>query len=135
MELVIDRHCFVCGPDNEQGLRLTLEHREGHAAATFTPTRTHQGYQGVSHGGIVAALLDEVMVYAASSGRRLAATAEMTTRFVRPAPVGEAIHLTARVVRERRNLVFCEAEARNAAGELLASATGKLLRGEVETVL
>lgn len=130
LELIIDGHCFVCGPENPHGLRLQIEYGDGRATATFTPQRVHQGYRGVSHGGIMAALLDEVMVYAAVSRGRLAATAEMTTRFIRPAQVGETIRLTATVVRHRRRLIECEAEALSPAGELLASATGKLLQGE-----
>jgi uncharacterized protein (TIGR00369 family) len=126
--LEIDRHCFVCGPDNPGGLHATLERGEGTASCTFTPRPEHQGYAGISHGGILAALLDEVMVYAAVSLGALTSTAEMTVRFHKPAPTGEPLQLTGEVTRHQRRLVECRAEARTQDGTLVASATGKLMQ-------
>lgn len=131
--LEVDRRCFVCGPENPTGLQAAFEAGEGSARGTFTPRHEHQGYSGVSHGGILAALLDEAMVYAAASLGAWVATAEMTIRYCRPAPTAAPIAVQARVVRQRRRLFECEAELRAEDGTLLASASGKLIRSESES--
>ena len=55
------RMCFVCGLQNPIGLHLHLyEIEPGLIETTYTAPAHFQGYPGVLHGGIVAALLDEV---------------------------------------------------------------------------
>ena len=50
------------------------------------------GFEGFAHGGIVAALLDEVMAWAAMTGAgRPCMTGEMAVRYLRPVPVSEEI--------------------------------------------
>lgn len=129
MNLEIDRYCFVCGPENPQGLHARFECGAGKARVCFVPRSEHQGYAGVSHGGIVTALLDEAMVYAATSLGCWTATAEITVRFRRPVPTGEALVVTAEVVRQQRRIIECRAEAHGPDGALLATATAKLMQG------
>lgn len=129
MNLEVDRYCFVCGPENPQGLHAQFECGEGKASVRFVPREEHQGYSGVSHGGIVTALLDEAMVYAATSLGHWTATAEITVRFRRPVPTTEELLVTAEVVQQQRRIIECRAEARAPDGTLLATATGKLMQG------
>jgi uncharacterized protein (TIGR00369 family) len=129
VNLQIDRRCFVCGPDNERGLKLRFEHADGKATVQCTIDPEYQGYSGVSHGGILAAILDETMVYAAVSLGKWVATAEMTVRYSKPVPVGELITVRAEVTRHQRRLVECSAEVTDEHGVVLASATGKLVQG------
>ena len=134
MNLEIDRHCFVCGPENPAGLHLTFEAADGKARTEITLSSDHQGYAGVVHGGIIAAVLDEVMVYAAITLGRWAATAEMTVRYSKPALLGVPLSVTGEVIRHQRRLVECRAELRAPDGLILATATGKLMQGRpVET--
>lgn len=128
MRLTTDESCFVCGPENESGLRVRFECGEGRSRAEFTPAEAHQGYAALTHGGILAALLDEAMVYAAVSLGGWVATAEMTVRYRRPAAVGAPLTVTAHVTRDTLRLVECAADIRDAAGTLIARATGKMLR-------
>ena len=125
----IDDYCFVCGPANEAGLQARFECAEGRATGSYIPRAEHQGYTGISHGGVLAALLDEVMVYAAVTLGRWVTTAELTIRYNRPAHTGSPLTLIGEVTRHQRRLVECKAEIRDEAGELIASATGKLLQG------
>ncbi|MGN6553331.1 MAG: PaaI family thioesterase [Verrucomicrobiota bacterium] len=119
--------CFVCGESNASGLKLRF-HTDGRVVQTrFTPTPEHIGFKQVVHGGILATLLDEIMVWACVvQTRRFAYCAELNVRFAKPSRPGEEILVTAELVTNRRNKIFeAKAETRNAAGELLASATGK----------
>lgn len=53
-------HCFVCGMRNQYGLKLRFYTREnGEVVSRFAVPEQYQGYPGVVHGGIVAAMLDE----------------------------------------------------------------------------
>ena len=56
--------CFVCGDSNPRGLRMRFQ-REGElVVARFTPEADHQGYDDRVHGGVLSAVLDEMMVWA-----------------------------------------------------------------------
>jgi uncharacterized protein (TIGR00369 family) len=129
MRIEVDRYCFVCGPDNPEGLKATFDCAEGRATARYFAREEHQGYAGISHGGILAALLDEAMVYAAATLGRWVATAEMTVRYLKPAPTGEWLQVRAEVVQHRRKLVEATAEILREDGTVLASAAGKLIQG------
>jgi len=129
LELIDDNGCFVCGQANPVGLRLRFAADSGRATTTLTLDRRYQGYAGIAHGGVVAALLDEAMAYAAISLGRWAATAEMTVRYLRPVPMGEPLLLVAHVTRDTARLAECAAELRDRAGQPLARATAKLVKG------
>ena len=60
-----DKHCFVCGEKNPNGLNLTFSFREGKVVTEFILHKTYQGYKDIVHGGIISTLLDESMVKAA----------------------------------------------------------------------
>lgn len=109
--------CFVCGESNAHGLQLRF-HSDGRTVHTrFTPAAEHIGFKGVTHGGLLATVLDEIMVWAvAVASRRFAYCAEMTVRFQRPARPGEELTATAELVADGRGKIF---EAR---GELRSPA-------------
>jgi uncharacterized protein (TIGR00369 family) len=52
--------CFGCGMKNPMGLKLTFTDRDEYIQASWNPSETYQGYPNVLHGGIIAALLDEI---------------------------------------------------------------------------
>lgn len=121
--------CFVCGESNAHGLRLRF-HADGRVVHTrFTPRAEHIGFKGVTHGGLLATVLDEIMVWAvAVATRRFAYCAEMTVRFQKPARPAEELSASAELVADRRGKLFeARAELRTASGEVIATATGKYL--------
>ncbi|MDI3341920.1 MAG: PaaI family thioesterase [Sphaerobacter sp.] len=124
-----DHGCFGCGEGNPIGLRLAFyRHGERGVRAVFTPQREHEGYHGVTHGGILSTLLDEAMSWAVLSDGRLAVTARMDVHFRRPVPVGQPVEVVAEVVRDRGRLVETRGEIRDEAGRVLVSATGAFAR-------
>ena len=54
--------CFACGPDHEHGLHLHFESSGIRTTCHTEITSTHQSYDGIVHGGILATLLDATMV-------------------------------------------------------------------------
>jgi uncharacterized protein (TIGR00369 family) len=122
------RSCFVCGEANPVGLKLRF-HTDGRAVhAHFTPRPEHIGFKGVVHGGIIATLLDEIMVWAcAVQTKQFAFCAEMNVRFLKPARPNEEVIATSELTANKRRLFEAKAELRNSAGEVLATATGKYI--------
>ena len=54
------RFCFVCGVKNPVGLKMVFEQTgPGEVSAVITVPEHFEGYPGVVHGGITAAMLDE----------------------------------------------------------------------------
>ena len=128
-ELPHTKSCFVCGESNVHGLRQRFETDGRIVRARFTPRAEHVGFQKVVHGGILATVLDEIMVWACAVGaRKFGFCAEMTVRYHRPATPGEELIVEAELVENRRGRIFeAKSEVRNAASEVVASATGKYM--------
>lgn len=123
------KSCFVCGDANPIGLQLKFETDGRIVRTSFTPRPEHIGFRRVIHGGILATLLDETMVWAcAVPSRRFAFCAEMNVRFLHPARPGEEISATAELASNRRGRLFeATGELRNPQGLVLATAKGKYL--------
>ena len=96
------KHCFVCGMENPHGLQLSFYEQESGevVAETIVPER-YQGYPGVVHGGIVAAMLDEVAMRAAmvADHNRFMVTAKMTLRYRKQIPVEAPLRFIGRIER------------------------------------
>ncbi len=123
--------CFVCGRSNASGLRaeFLFDETERTLRGRFTPRTEHQGYEGIVHGGVIAALLDEAMVKLSGRTGAPAVSAELAVRFRAPAAPGESLAVLARITAEAGRLV--EAEARVERGStVIAEARGKMLRGK-----
>lgn len=128
-ELPHTHSCFVCGESNPGGLKLRFHTDGRQVTASFTPRAEHIGFKGVVHGGLLATVLDEIMVWAcAVQTRRFAFCAELNVRFVHPLTPGEEARVTGELVENRRNRIFAaHGTVRNLAGDILAEGTGKYM--------
>ena len=95
----------------------------------FTPRPEHIGFKQVVHGGLIATVLDEIMVWACvTQTKRFAYCAELTVRFQNPLRPGEETLATAELVANRRDKIFeVKSELKDNAGKTLATATGKYI--------
>jgi acyl-coenzyme A thioesterase PaaI-like protein len=120
-----DDWCFVCGRENPIGLKTVWTLDEGGAArARFSPGREHQGWRGIVHGGILAALLDEAMAQRLRLEGIHAVTAGLDIRYRKPAPTGAPILIEGRLVSERSRSLRLAAWARGEDGQCFAEAEG-----------
>lgn len=122
-----DTNCFVCGKDNPIGLRLKVKKTEKGVRAEFTPKSLYEGYEGYIHGGIISALLDEVMVWAAKLMGKRVMSAELSVRFKKPVPVDKTITIEGKITDVKKRLLYGEACIYNDENTVLATATGKLV--------
>ncbi len=97
-------HCFVCGPDNPIGLKLTFRAYQDGVQATFVPTDLHVGYDGLVHGGILAALVDDALANIWFMRGQPAVTGRIEVRFRRPVRPGDHLVVTARPTGSRGGL-------------------------------
>ncbi len=123
------RHwCFGCGDRNPEGLHIEFGVDGRRVHGRFTARQSHQGYPGVAHGGIAAAVLDEAMGWAMYAAGAWAMTARLQVKYRRPLPLGEELAVTAEVVRERGRWLEARAEVRTLAGGPIAQADGLFVR-------
>jgi uncharacterized protein (TIGR00369 family) len=121
--------CFVCGKDNPIGLKLESLYKEGKVEATFVPEREHIGYENIIHGGIITSILDEVMVWVPwTKTGHYYFTGEIIVRFSKPLPQGTEVKATARLLKEGKRICETEAELKDNAGNVYATAKGKYIR-------
>jgi uncharacterized protein (TIGR00369 family) len=127
--------CFVCGLENPIGLKMAFyEDDEGRVVAEFSPGDEHQGYPGVVHGGIVTALLDEVLGRVAIAAGRWMVTGRLNMRFRRPVPLGQTLTVIGEVVTWKKRTLEARGEIRLADGQVGAEATGTFLEIPLEKV-
>ncbi|MBV9616231.1 MAG: PaaI family thioesterase [Ktedonobacteraceae bacterium] len=97
--------CFACGSRNPYGLHMVFCEDEGTVVSDVQPHEEHQGFPGVIHGGIVAAVLDEALNRTSLLTERPAwsMTARLEVRYRRNVPYGPLLRVRARpgIVRNR----------------------------------
>ena len=77
--------CFGCGKKNPIGMKLEFLDFDKSVRARWMPTELYQGYPNVLHGGIIAALLDEVGAWYVSVKIGTAGvTSEMNIKYLNP---------------------------------------------------
>ncbi len=128
-----DGWCFVCGQENPLGLRLAWTLRaDGRAAARFRAGRHHQGWIGVVHGGILAAVLDEAMAQRLQLGGLRTVTAKLEIRYRRPTPIDTPLVAEGWVESESAHGMRLRATVCDEGGTCFAEALGTCVRIESE---
>ncbi|MER8186272.1 PaaI family thioesterase [Kitasatospora sp. NPDC094015] len=106
-------HCFGCGPQHPQGLRLDAVAGEGLTVdAEFTVRPEHQGGPGLAHGGVLMTAMDETLGTLNWLLHTPAVTGRLETDFVRPVPVDSVLHIHARVTGVHGRKIYSAAEGR-----------------------
>jgi len=131
--------CFGCGPSNSKGLQLRSYVRGGVIVATFKPFPEHDNGIGYLNGGIISTLLDchsaaavlleaEKHGWTALPGTAMPfVTAGLDVRFLRPAPLHEAVALRTAVLRASEPEITAEVQL-VADGKTCASAVASWRR-------
>lgn len=115
-------NCFVCGPDNDTGLRLDFTYEDGKAITWFDSPSRFEGYEGVIHGGIIAALLDEVMAKVILAQDLTAVTADLHIRYRKPLPVGQKVKVTGCITLQKTRTIHAAADLTDEKGVVYAEA-------------
>jgi uncharacterized protein (TIGR00369 family) len=108
----LDKHCFGCGTENHNGLRMTFARSGDRLRTQLTIPPQFRGWSSLVHGGVIATILDEVMSWTAIVvSRRFILTKNITVNYHRPVYVGAkvtAIGSISERYQERRATVAAE---------------------------
>lgn len=121
-------NCFGCGSDNAKGLHLHFDFTaDEQATANWVTSRDYEGYEGVIHGGIIAAALDEAMAQAVVASGRKALTCELRVRLRRQIAPGDSLEIRGWIAAVERRKLTAEASLAGAEGEERAHAWATFL--------
>jgi uncharacterized protein (TIGR00369 family) len=115
--------CFCCGEDNPIGLHLAIKSSEGTASAVWTVSENYVGWNNTLHGGILAAIADEVMGHVVDLKREKVVTAHMEVDFIVPIRLGDTLRCEASISSTGRRSVKTEAVIR-VNGQIAAKSSG-----------
>jgi len=131
-----DLHCYGCGPDNPEGLRIKSYWRgEGEAVCHHTAgVNFCAGPKHFVYGGLIASLIDCHSICTASAqayreaGREIGegepiyfATGRLDVQYLRPVPIEEEMEVVARVTDSSEKKITLEATL-SAGGKVCATA-------------
>ncbi|MCP4567307.1 MAG: PaaI family thioesterase [FCB group bacterium] len=131
-ELPLYSGCFVCGQENRIGLKARFFWDGEKAVCDIVAEEAFAGYKNILHGGIVATLLDEIMIKALLAEDILAVTAEITIRLKNPVYTGDNLHLEGWKTDQAGNVFHTRGRAVNQSGEIVAEATAKYVKPKEE---
>lgn len=124
------RKCFACGLENQIGLKLKFyETAPGEVTVDHIVPDAYQGYPGVVHGGVVAAMLDEVAGRTQMGGDppRFMFTARLDIRYRHNVPTGQPLRMVGRAGKVKRRTATASAQLFGPDGSLLAEAEALLV--------
>ena len=121
--------CFVCGPDNPDGMHLvfTLDEDRNIFICHFNLGARYTGPPGHCHGGIIAAILDDAMGKVNKLRHVVALTKEMTVEYLKPVPLHQPLHVESREVSVHGRQHINAAEILNDNNEVLARSRGTFI--------
>ncbi|MDD2494579.1 MAG: PaaI family thioesterase [Tissierellia bacterium] len=103
----VSKNCFVCGIENEGSLNTKFyELENGELMSISYPNEIHQSYPDRMHGGVISAILDEIIGRAImiSDPNAWGVTAELNIKYKKPVPFNKPIRAVARITRNSRLL-------------------------------
>jgi acyl-coenzyme A thioesterase PaaI-like protein len=124
------RNCFACGVENPVGMKLKFyETAPGEVTVEHIVPDKYQGYPGVVHGGVVAAILDEVAGRSQMVGNppRFMFTAKLEIRYRQNVPTNEPIRIIGRAGKVKNRTATATAQLFGPDGKLLAEADALLV--------
>ncbi len=120
--------CVICGVRqvNPAAMRVRFYWDGEKIDTTVHPDETYAGYRGIMHGGMITALLDEAMGWAAAVERGCYfVTGELNIRFLHPVPVNRPLRVIARCVEHQERYSISVGKLVDETGKVLSRGEGK----------
>jgi len=133
------RMCVICGLDNQFGVRAPFYNMsDGSVASPFRYRAWHQSYPGRVHGGMIAAMLDEMglrgLWAAKNNDSEFGVTISLETRYRKPIPYEADLLATGKLIEDRSRLFAVEARILTMDGEALAEGIVRYLHLPVDRI-
>ena len=117
-------YCFGCAKENPAGLQMEFYEDGEEIVSIWKPDGKYQGWLNTLHGGIQAAILDEICGWLVIRKKQTTGvTFKMETKYLKPISTNEEeLTIKARLKEEKRHVLFIEAEIYNSKGEVCSEA-------------
>lgn len=125
--------CFVSGEQNPLGIAIQVRREGDEAVAAVELGPAFEGAPNRAHGGIVAAVFDDVLGYLLTLNHEPGFTGELTVRYEAPTPILQPLEFRARVTGREGRKLYAEAEARSD-GEVVATARATFVTIDLERI-
>ncbi len=122
--------CFACGLQNPFGLHLEFfDNGVDEVTCEYTITERFQGYPGIAHGGVVAAVLDEVIGRVSMIGNPMhfMMTATMELKYRQSVPLNTPLKIISRKIKDRGRIAKAEGAVYLPDGSIAVEATMTLV--------
>lgn len=116
----------VSGRSSPWGLDLTVWREGDEAVATCTLRAAHEGAPGRSHGGVVAALIDDVYGFVLTILAQPAFTGEISIRYLEGVPIGVPLECRVRCSDRVGRKILLSGEL-TAEGKVVATSTATFI--------
>jgi acyl-coenzyme A thioesterase PaaI-like protein len=127
---VFDDYCFACGPRNPRGIHMQVKYAKDSTAAEsmLALPKEFQGWQDVIHGGILATLLDEIMMHAVWHFAGAGVTLGLEVQFRQPLAPAEMVLVRGSITETKGRRLKARGEIiRQADNQLIANSLGRYL--------
>lgn len=124
-------NCLICGVDNKLGLNAQFYEMEDNSVCSkFIFKKEHQSYPGRVHGGMISALLDELVGRAIwiSDPKMWGVTMNLSVKFRKPVPYDTQLLGIGRIVSETTRTFSGTGEIQDLQGNILAEATAVYMK-------
>lgn len=131
------RMCIICGMDNPAGVRAQFYNMEdGSVISPFRFREEHQSYPGRVHGGMIAAMLDELGLRSCwtKSEETWGVTTKIEVKYRKPVPYDEDLFARGIVIKENSHFVIVDTAILDKKGTVLAEAEVKYLKMDITKI-
>lgn len=114
----------MCGPANPLAPPIRVERAPVGVRAEFTMSRQYEGPEGATHGGICAAVLDDLLTAAVAMAGYQGLTATLSLRYIRPTPLYVPLVAEAAVTRAETWAATATGRILDPCGQVTIAASG-----------
>ena len=130
--------CIICGMDNPVGLKAQFYNMEDESVMTvFKYKEEYQSFPQRVHGGIIAAMLDELglrALWAKKSEEEFGVTMSLNIKYRKPVPYNEILIGKGMVKKETSKFLTAETEIFDKKGNLLANAEVNYIKLDADKI-
>ena len=133
----VSNECVVCGEKNPFSLFTKFfETEEDYIVGEFTAKDHHQSYPGRMHGGMISAVIDEVIGRAVQihDPNIWGVTGELKVRYVNPTPLNEELYCFGKLTAENSRIFKGVAVLETKDGKLLATGEATYVKLPVDKI-
>lgn len=116
--------CYGCSPHNATGLQMEFYEDGDDVVAFWSPDKFKQSWVKVLHGGVQCTLLDEIAGWVIARKRQTTGvTSKLEVKYLKSVSTDDPqLTIRARIIDQKRNAVFVDAEIYNSSKEVCTKA-------------